>query len=322
MNVFEPSTGQKRLNLIVTLMVIGFAGAALFSAVSRTLADSVDGNGATMLKHSSKQTIQVFNGNSLYVECQGDKSQPALVFLSGLGGSADSSWPAKVVDPLQRAQRICFVDRAGTGHAPDRTANTANGPVTNSEEVSDALDKAGQPGPYVFAGWSYGALVGLLAAVETYSTNPDELEGVILIDPVLPNDYATVDTQGWVEGRQKLQMVQTQDMIHARGDGSETVKLLGDTPVFIVLSDSRVRSDKDAGGNAVKEASEVGALSTDWTVATIDTTHFIGADSPATVTDATVQVLKAISSHAPLPPCPELASAVCVADNDPSALVG
>jgi len=134
-------------------------------------------------------------GRSLYLECRGTGS-PTVVLEAGYRGSA-RTWTDDLVEPdAQRTMvfagvagytRVCAYDRPGTiasrgdNVLPSRS-DAVPQPRTGTDAVADLhalLGAAGVPGPYVLAGQSLGGLFARLYA----STYPDEVVGLVLVDP-------------------------------------------------------------------------------------------------------------------------------------------
>ena len=113
---------------------------------------------------------------------------PTVVLLSGLKGSAED-WKisTKQSDPavfgeVAKFTRACAYDRPGTpvGEKPSRSDPVPQ-PTTAGEAAADLhalLGAAGEAGPYVLVGHSYGGLVVRLYA----STYPDDVSGLVLVD--------------------------------------------------------------------------------------------------------------------------------------------
>jgi pimeloyl-ACP methyl ester carboxylesterase len=130
--------------------------------------------------------VDIGGGRRMYLKCHGIGS-PTVVLVSGLKGSADD-WnvtekPAPTVyAAVAKFTRVCAYDRPGTpvGEKPSRSDPVPQ-PTTAADAVADLhalLRAAGEAGPYVLVGHSYGGLVVRLYA----STYPQEVSGLVLVD--------------------------------------------------------------------------------------------------------------------------------------------
>jgi pimeloyl-ACP methyl ester carboxylesterase len=118
----------------------------------------------------------------LHLRCDGHG--PATVLLIGGWDHGIDGWgPFEAT--VARHARACEYDRFGIG--------TSDAPATNQTfetQVADlhaALDAAGEPGPYLVVGHSFGGAEGVTFA----STYADEVRGVVLID-ASPTDWPAV----------------------------------------------------------------------------------------------------------------------------------
>src|SRR5437588_9834508 len=130
--------------------------------------------------------VDVGGGRRMYLECRGIGS-PTVVLVAGLRGSAED-WniadkPGPRVFPeVTKFTRICAYDRPGTpvGEKPSRSDPVPQ-PTTAGNAVADLhalLTAAGETGPYVLVGHSYGGLV-----VKLYARSyPKDVAGLVLVD--------------------------------------------------------------------------------------------------------------------------------------------
>src|SRR5271165_6780990 len=131
--------------------------------------------------------VKIGGDRKMYLECRGTGS-PTVVFVSGLKGSAED-WKIStkqselaVFGEVAKITRACAYDRPGTPveEKPSRSDPVPQ-PTTAGDAVADLhalLSAAGEAGPYVLVGHSYGGLVVRLYA----STYPQDVSGLVLVD--------------------------------------------------------------------------------------------------------------------------------------------
>jgi pimeloyl-ACP methyl ester carboxylesterase len=130
--------------------------------------------------------VDIGSGRKMYLKCRGTGS-PIVVLVGGLRASADD-WDISdkskptVFSGVGKFTRVCACDRPGTpvGEKPSRSDPVPQ-PTTTKDAVVDLhalLSAAGEAGPYVLVGHSYGGLIVRLYA----STYPKEVSGLVLID--------------------------------------------------------------------------------------------------------------------------------------------
>ena len=130
--------------------------------------------------------VDIGGGRKMYLECQGTGS-PTVVLVAGLKASAEDWNIAEKQTPtvfagVAKSTRVCAYDRSGTpvGKKPSRSDPVPQ-PTTAGDAVADLhalLSAAGEAGPYVLVGHSYGGLVVRLYA----STYPEDISGLVLVD--------------------------------------------------------------------------------------------------------------------------------------------
>jgi pimeloyl-ACP methyl ester carboxylesterase len=132
------------------------------------------------------ELVDIGGGRKMYLKCNGTGS-PIVVLVGGLRASADDwsiadkSAPA-VFPEIAKFTRVCAYDRPGTpvGEKPSRSDPVLQ-PTTVKDAIADLhalLSAAGEKGPYVLAGHSYGGLIAKLYA----STYPKDVAGLVLVD--------------------------------------------------------------------------------------------------------------------------------------------
>ena len=129
----------------------------------------------------SGQLIDV-GGHSLHLSCSGS-GNPTVVLEAGAGGmSSDFRW---ITPAVARETRVCAYDRAGRGWS--EPADTPQDAAQIATDLHTLLQRAEVPGPYLLAGHSFGGLYVLNFAARF----PDEVAGMVLVDPTAPASVAT-----------------------------------------------------------------------------------------------------------------------------------
>jgi pimeloyl-ACP methyl ester carboxylesterase len=153
--------------------------------------------------------VDIGGGRKMYLKCSGTGS-PTVVLVGGLRASADDwsssdkSEPA-VFPGVSNFTRVCACDRPGT---PVDDKPSRSDPVPQPTTAKDAvtalhalLIAAGETGPYVLAGHSYGGLIVRLYA----STYPKEVSGLVLIDALSEGLQDAETPQQWAIQRKLIQ---------------------------------------------------------------------------------------------------------------------
>jgi pimeloyl-ACP methyl ester carboxylesterase len=108
--------------------------------------------------------VDIGGGRKMYLKCSG-RGSPTVVLVGGLRASADD-WSISdkskptVFPEVAKFTRVCACDRPGTpvGEKPSRSDPVPQ-PTTAKDAVADLhalLGPAGEAGPYVLVGHSYG----------------------------------------------------------------------------------------------------------------------------------------------------------------------
>jgi pimeloyl-ACP methyl ester carboxylesterase len=150
--------------LLVVLVIVGAGYQSFASAADRRayppLGDLVD-----------------VGGHRLHIVCMGAGTPTVILDALGDGTSAQWGWVQPIV---AESTRVCAYDRAGRGWSEA-------GPMprdgrTLAQELHTLLENSRVEGPTVLVGHSFGALV-----VRIYTDlYPEEVAGLVLIDPGLP----------------------------------------------------------------------------------------------------------------------------------------
>ena len=113
------------------------------------------------------------SGARLHLRCEGS-GPSTVVLISGFTDGGDS-WGA-VTDGLIAEARVCSYARFGTGTSDAPTVDQRFS--TQAADLHDLLQTAGEPGPYVLAGHSFGGA----QAVAFADAFADEVRGIVLLD--------------------------------------------------------------------------------------------------------------------------------------------
>ncbi|HID82592.1 MAG TPA: alpha/beta hydrolase [Chromatiales bacterium] len=128
----------------------------------------------------------------LHINCTGTGS-PLVILEAGLGGNS-LDW-VKVQPMLASFTRVCSYDRAGYGWSDgDALPRTS---ARSVYELYGLLHKAGEEGPYLLAGHSFGGFIVRMFA----SLHPDETSGVVLLDASHEDQFTSLSHNNRQKGR-------------------------------------------------------------------------------------------------------------------------
>jgi pimeloyl-ACP methyl ester carboxylesterase len=111
-----------------------------------------------------------------------EKASTPVVFEAGIGATS-LSWRLVQSEIAKTRQTISY-DRAGLGWSDSR--NTPRDLDQLVEELRTLLNRTGAATPRILVAHSFGGLV----AVHYASRYPQELAGIVLVDPVSPSEWA------------------------------------------------------------------------------------------------------------------------------------
>jgi len=229
-----------------------------------------------------------------WLHCQGSGAV-TLVVIPGLGTSA-AAWSG-VLPSLQRVTRTCVYDRPGLGHSPARpNARQVVDAGLYARELAALLAAAGEKGPYVVLGHSFGGLIAR-AFVHTY---PGLVRRVLLAESVTPGDPTT--GRYWPEAGHQIDMVVSSA---ATGGGPP----MGRLPL-LVLSASNPEEDHLGGPTYGQPQSMIDlwrrqqhddlTLSTDSIQVIAHSGHVLQQDNPGAVVEAVRELVAAAPTGAAL----------------------
>jgi len=242
------------------------------------------------------------NGVQQWINCQGS-GEFTLVVIPGLGASS-AQW-SRVRPKLADLTRTCIYDRPSIGRSPSRSHPRAVITVReHAQELRDLLQAAGESGPYLVLGHSYGGLI----ARSFVRQFPDRVGGLLLMEGVDP--HGTARSHYWHEAGQAI------DMTRSRKQAAELAHFAGP---LIVLSASHPGQDHLTGPTYGDSQSSIAAwrkqqqsatrLSGNalWIVARSG--HVVQQDNPRATVEAVRALLQSAVQNRPLN-CQEVSTRV------------
>ncbi|MDR3754633.1 MAG: alpha/beta fold hydrolase [Terracidiphilus sp.] len=126
------------------------------------------------------RSVSIGRGCGLYFFEEG-RGEPTVLFEAGIGAT-HLNWRG-IQDPISTVAHTVAYDRASLGwSSPCRTPRT---PGNIATELHRMLEAAGFRPPYVLVGHSFGGLVMRRYAL----LYPDEVSGVVLVDPMRSEEW-------------------------------------------------------------------------------------------------------------------------------------
>lgn len=183
--------------------------------------------------HLVDELVSTDNGQ-MHIRCIGSGAQ-TVVLIAGWDDGGDK-WGA--IEPaISERARVCSYSKFGTG-----TSDAPSSTQTFDTEAADLhalLDEAGEPGPYVALGHSFGGAV----AVTFASKYADEVSGLALLDASPTSWPATVCSVAAYEGGCAVMHDPTLsperlDVFRAFEEVA-TITSLGDLPMTVITAAHR-----------------------------------------------------------------------------------
>lgn len=239
-------------------------------------------------------------GGQLHIRCAGE-GDTTIVLIAGFEANADI-WRA-VSSDLESEARVCAYDRFGTGTSSPPPGDQTF--ATQADGLHTLLEAAGEPGPYVLVGHSFGGA----EAVTFASMHTDEVVGLLLLDASPPSwpdaACAVVDDGSEVAASfQATCAMFDPDSNAERLDAHASFELvgqidsLGDVPMIVApAADRPYPSLAEAEATRLRAAWDGGqagwaSLSTASQVLPVaNTGHNIQIDQPAAVVALTAELL-------------------------------
>ncbi|MBV8105977.1 MAG: alpha/beta hydrolase [Hyphomicrobiales bacterium] len=133
-----------------------------------------------------QQLVAIDGERRLNLYCVGS-GEPAIVLEAGAGNGM-VTWRF-VQSEIGKFTRVCAYDRAGLGFsdAAERPSDLGN----MTEDLARLVAAAGVVKPFVLVGHSLGGQIAVLYA----TMHPDDLAGMVLVDPGFANDLEALQAQ-------------------------------------------------------------------------------------------------------------------------------
>jgi pimeloyl-ACP methyl ester carboxylesterase len=270
-------------------------------------------------------------GRSLYLECQGTGS-PTVVLEAGYRASA-RYWTDDLLEPeAQRTMvlagvasytRVCAYDRPGTvASGGDNVLSSRSDAVPQPRTATDAvadlhalLGAAGVPGPYVLAGHSLGGLFARLYA----ATYPDEVVGLVLVDPyserieslMTPEQWAALVRLNVDSGSDTVLQIPGYGDLETIGYGTDNPAMrraaaetpLHSMPLAVLAHVRPFDLPRQAEGVSFDELERIFRAANEWQATLVPNARFFAADAsghdihqdqPTLVTEAIRQVVAGV----------------------------
>jgi pimeloyl-ACP methyl ester carboxylesterase len=242
------------------------------------------------------------SGGRMHLQCAGEGPTTVLL-LPGWDDGGDKSWSA-VQPVVAQHSRVCTYDRFGTGtsDAPSTTQTF----TTEADDLDALLTTAGEPGPYVVVGHSFGGA----EAVAFASEHRDDVVGLMLVDAsptTWPAALCAVPDDGTDTARGLQALCSTfhdpaRDVEHLDAftafDEVAAITSLGHLPMVVMTAATRtipgLADSELARLNTVWDAGVArwAALSTASKVVSVpDTGHYIQLEHPDVVMGALITLM-------------------------------
>lgn len=169
-------SGSKFLLIIilVTVLLVGAAGGTLYASHYSATKTEL----ATLESMELVKFVTLSDGKQVNVAVKGASiPKHTLVTIGGMGYSDFGVYMDTITSPLQAENRLVIIDRLGTGFSDDTSDKRTTSAIV--EEYRKALQKSMIDGPYVLLAHEIGAAY----ATQWQATYPEEIEGIIYIDP-------------------------------------------------------------------------------------------------------------------------------------------
>jgi len=286
------ATSKRVRGLSIQLLTIGLLLAVVGALSGQTPAAVA---ASTLPVWHAKLITITGTGARMWIECAGAGSQTVVV-IPGLN-APHTMWNP-VLTAFAETTRTCIADRPGDGSSPRRQPHRVVSALTHAEELWDVLAAAGEHGPFVVVGHSYGGLIAR-AFVARFSSY---VSGLMLVEGVPPYDQSS---RYWPEGGDLIDML-------ASSAAASLLRMNG-RPLVVESAADPARDywggpsyGDSAAAIADWRARQAAAarLSTNssWVIVAYSA-HVIEHDRPGAVIAGLQQLVHAALTRTPLQPC-------------------
>jgi hypothetical protein len=186
----------RRPRIVLFLIVAGCATADTAASTSFASTESTSAAASSGVSTppatgvSAERFVVADDGRELVLHCEGEGS-PTVLFEDGhpseTGGIARFTQGA-MWEAVTAQTRACAYDRAGWGEG-DPAPNEPRDADDVVNDLRSLLGAAGEDGPYVLVGSSFGGMIVTYYA----GREPGEVEGVVLLDVPAPSAALTTE---------------------------------------------------------------------------------------------------------------------------------
>ncbi|MGF6184103.1 pimeloyl-ACP methyl ester carboxylesterase [Massilia sp. UYP32] len=216
----------------------------------------------------------------------------SIVFENGLRATVDG-WD-KVIDSLVPDASIFAYNRPGYGNSQE--TGTARDGATIVEELRQTLRHKGLAPPYILVGHSLGGLYMQLFA----KRYPQEVSGLVLVDPLLPGVVKkSEEFPVWTRGAKRLFFSSTVnkeiDAIHQTSEQVLSLAPIDDKPIVMLINkpsgSTAVGVDFGAFNKDQKTRELVSGLYPKAKKIVVDSDHQVQRQNPTDVVNAIRNIL-------------------------------
>lgn len=276
----SPQTNAGRKNILSIVILLGclsMPGWVSSAPATATATASVD-----MIAGRQVESLTIKNPSA----------NVSIVFENGLRATVDG-WD-KVIDSLVPDASIFAYNRPGYGNSQE--TGTARDGATIVEELRQTLRHKGLAPPYILVGHSLGGLYMQLFA----KRYPQEVSGLVLVDPLLPGVVKkSEEFPVWTRGAKRLFFSSTVnkeiDAIHQTSEQVLSLAPIDDKPIVMLINkpsgSTAVGVDFGAFNKDQKTRELVSGLYPKAKKIVVDSDHQVQRQNPADVVNAIRNIL-------------------------------